>query len=264
MSTSTLDLGDVQLFVDDRGSGEPALVLVHGYTGSSLDWADSHDVLAADRRVVAFDHRGHGQSSHAAEYSIDLLTADFLGLLDALGLDQIDLLGHSMGGVVALQAVLGHPERVRSLILMDTSAEPFGDLGESLAAVVEIGRAQGMPAVLALGRELIASTLQGDDARVQELFGRIEAKYATLDVEAFDALGTELSRYPSVVGRLGEIACPTTVFVGENDFLRAVADVLADGVPGAELVVFEGCGHSPQEDDPAAWQAAVLAHLSRV
>ena len=50
---------------------------------------------------------------------------------------------------------------------------------------------------------------------------------------------------------------------GAEDFLRPAADTLAAGIPGAELVIFEGCGHSPQEDDPAAWQAAVLAHLSR-
>jgi pimeloyl-ACP methyl ester carboxylesterase len=261
---STVDLGDVQLHVEDRGSGEPALVLVHGYTGSTLDWADSHDVLAADRRVVAFDNRGHGRSSHPDEYSIDLLVSDLERLADDLGLDQIDLLGHSMGGVVALRHVLAHPDRVRSLILMDTFSEPIGDLSASLPGIVELGRAQGMPAVLELGRDMIRMSLTGDDARVAQLFDRIEQKYAGLDVEAFDALGHELGDYPSMTARLGEITCPTTVLVGSEDFLRPAADTLTAGIAGAELVVFEGCGHSPQEDDPAAWQAAVQEHLSRV
>ena len=253
----------VRLHVEDRGQGEPALFLVHGYTGSSLDWVDSHDALAAERRVVAYDHRGHGASGHADEYSIDLLVGDLLRLLDDLGLDQIDLLGHSMGGVVALRTVLEHPERVRSLILMDTFSEPISDLSATLPPIVELGRAEGMPAVLDLGRDMIRMSLTGDEARVVELFGRIETKYAGLDVEAFNAFGTELGSYPSMTARLGEIACPTTVFVGSEDFLRPAADTLAAGIDGAELVVFEGCGHSPQEDDPAAWQAAVLAHLTR-
>lgn len=254
----------VDLFVDDRGSGDPPLVLVHGYTGSSLDWADSHDALAVDRRVVAYDHRGHGRSGHAADYSIDLLAGDLARLLDDLGLDRFDLLGHSMGGVVAMRHVLDHPEQVRSLILMDTFSEPAGDLSAGLPPVVELGRAQGMPAVAELGRDLMRSLFRGDEARVDELWARVEEKYAGLDVEAFAALGDELGRYPSMTARLGEIACPTTVLVGAEDFLRPAADVLAAGIPGAELVVFEGCGHSPQEDDPAAWQAAVLAHLTRV
>ena len=260
---STVDLGEVQLHVEDRGSGEPALLLVHGYTGSSLDWVDSHDVLAADRRVVAYDHRGHGRSSHPSTYAIDLLVDDLLGVLDALGLDRVDLLGHSMGGVVAMRTVLDHPDRVRSLILMDTFSEPIIDLSSTLPPIVELGRAQGMPAVLDLGRDMIRMSLTGDDARVAELFERIETKYAGLDVEAFNAFGAELGSYPSMTDRLGEITCPTTVFVGSEDFLRPAADPLAAGIDGAELVVFDGCGHSPQEDDPAAWQAAVLAHLTR-
>jgi 2-succinyl-6-hydroxy-2,4-cyclohexadiene-1-carboxylate synthase len=261
---STVDLGDVQLHVDDRGQGEPPLVLVHGFTGSSLDWVDVHDDLAADRRVVAFDHRGHGQSSHPSDYSFDLLDGDLLGVVDALGLDGYHLLGHSMGGVVALRHVLAHPDRVRSLILMDTGAEAIGRaLSDTLPPVVELGRSQGMPAVFALGREMMGAYLRGDEARKAELLGRIETKYGQLDVEAFNAFGQELGRYPSLVTRLGEVACPTTVLVGEDDtMLRDSAVVLAEGVPGAELVVLPGA-HSPQEDDPAAWLAAVRAHLSR-
>jgi pimeloyl-ACP methyl ester carboxylesterase len=260
----TVDLGDVQLHVEDRGSGEPALVLVHGYTGSTLDWADSHDALAADRRVVAYDHRGHGQSTHAPGYSIEALAEDFGGVLDDLGLDRVDLLGHSLGGIVALQTVLDHPERVRSLMLMDTSAEPVGNLAEMLEPLVTLGRDQGMTAVFELSRPFIVASLSGDDDRVAELTGRLEAKYGQLDVEAFDQLGRHLGTYPSLVDRLGEIACPTTVLVGEGDTgLRPSDELMAKRIDGAELVVLPG-GHCPQEDDPAAWQAAVQAHLSRV
>jgi pimeloyl-ACP methyl ester carboxylesterase len=262
---TTVDLGDVALHVEDRGSGEPPLLLVHGYTGSSLDWTDVHDALAAERRVVAYDHRGHGRSSHPGEYSFDRLDDDLVGVVDALGLDDFHLLGHSMGGVIALRHVLAHAGRVRSLILMDTGAEAIGKaLSDTLPAVVELGRTEGMAAVFALGREMMAGALAGDDARKAELLARVEEKFGQLDVEAFDAFGQELGRYPSLVARLGEIDRPTTVLVGEDDtMLRGSAEVLAEGITGAELVVLPG-GHSPQEDDPAAWLAAVEGHLSRV
>ncbi|HYF45391.1 MAG TPA: alpha/beta hydrolase, partial [Acidimicrobiales bacterium] len=152
-----------------------------------------------------------------------------------------------------------------SLILMDTGAEAIGRaLSDTLPPVVALGREQGMSAVFTLGREMMAGGLRGDDIRRAELLGRIEEKYGQLDVEAFSAFGEELGRYPSLVDRLGEIGCPTTVLVGEEDTaLRGSADVLAERIPGAELVVLPG-GHSPQEDDPEAWLAAVEAHLSRV
>jgi 2-succinyl-6-hydroxy-2,4-cyclohexadiene-1-carboxylate synthase len=92
---------------------------------------------------------------------------------------------------------------------------------------------------------------------------RVESKFARMDPEAFIALAGALGEYPSMVERLGEISCPTTVIVGANDTgLRGSADVLAAGIPGATLVVIADAGHSPQEDQPEAWTAAVQHHLA--
>ena len=88
---------------------------------------------------------------------------------------------------------------------------------------------------------------------------------ARASAELWPAFAEELGSYPSMVERLDEIACPVTVIVGENDTgLRASADTLATGIAGAELIVIPDAGHSPQEDQPDAWTAAVLAHLARV
>ena len=85
-----------------------------------------------------------------------------------------------------------------------------------------------------------------------------------MDVEAFNKFGLELSTHESVVERLGEIACPVTVVVGELDpGLRAPAELMAERIPGAQLAVIPNTGHSPQEDDPAAWLAVIEAHLAR-
>ena len=78
------------------------------------------------------------------------------------------------------------------------------------------------------------------------------------------SFATELLNYPSMVERLHEIKCPVTVIVGEkDDGLRASAEAMAREIPGAELVVIHGAGHSPQEDNPKDWTEAVLAHLER-
>src|SRR5271157_3434474 len=118
----------VDLPWEERGSspeGTPTLVLVHGFTGSSHDFALEVDALAVRRRVVTLDQRGHGHSTRSGVldgYTIEQLVADLVAFLEAVGGGPVDLLGHSMGGRVALGTVLSRPDVVSSLILMDTSA----------------------------------------------------------------------------------------------------------------------------------------------
>ncbi|MCK9923577.1 alpha/beta hydrolase [Frankia sp. AgPm24] len=110
------------------GAAGGPMVLVHGIAGSTQDWAAVSGDLATRRHVTAYDHRGHGASGWATEgreqYTFDLLLADLALVIDSLGPAPVNLLGHSMGGVIALRYALEHPRRVRSLILVDTAAEP--------------------------------------------------------------------------------------------------------------------------------------------
>ncbi|WP_225438436.1 alpha/beta fold hydrolase [Candidatus Frankia nodulisporulans] len=110
------------------GAAGGPMVLVHGIAGSAQDWAAVSGDLATRRHVAAYDHRGHGASGWATggreQYTFDLLLADLVMVIDSLGPTPVNLLGHSMGGVIALRYALEHPRRVRSLILVDTAAEP--------------------------------------------------------------------------------------------------------------------------------------------
>ena len=249
-------LDGADLAWESHGSGEPALLLVHGYTGGRVDWDGVVGALAERRRVVSYDQRGHGESGRAATYSFDALVADLAGVVERLDLAPVHLLGHSMGGVIALRHALERPADVASLVLMDTAAEPAGGpLVQLLPAFLEIARSRGMP---------------GLADHVTELTGRPDLresshrKLGSMDIEAFAAFGRELGGYPSLRSRLPELACPVTVIVGENDHgLRAAAEVLAAEGPGARLEVIADAGHSPQEDQPAAWLAAVEGHLAR-
>src|SRR3954451_1154898 len=144
----TVDDG-VRLATMVEGSPEaPGLLLVHGFGGAKEDFADHFDALARDHRVVAFGHRGHGESGagdDAAAYSLDRLAADTLAVADATGLRDLRLLGHSMGGMVTRRVLLAHPERVAALVLMDTSAGPPPALDPELVAFgAEIVRTHGM------------------------------------------------------------------------------------------------------------------------
>src|SRR4051794_36837739 len=268
--TDFLDLGDVTLAYDIHGAEHagPPLLLVHGFTGARLDWADVVQPLADRRPVVAYDQRGHGESTNfgsEAAYTFDALVNDLERFVDARVGDQaFDLLGHSMGGVIALRYTLAHPERVRSFIPMDTFSAPI-DIPEAFTApILEIGRTQGTGAVAAM----VGQFMQGVDLPAERrtaMTRRLQWKFEHLDIEAFAALARGLRTFPSLTGRLGEISCPTTVVVGENDAtLRGPADVYAAAVADAKLAVVPDAAHSPQEENTAAWLLAIEEHLSRM
>src|ERR1700733_4575891 len=113
VSARTLHVNGIDLTWSERGSSPvrtPTFVLCHGYTGSSHDFALEVDALAAHRRVVTLDQRGHGHSTrtgHLDGYTIEQLSADLTAFIDAVGEGPVDLLGHSMGGRVVMGLVLG-------------------------------------------------------------------------------------------------------------------------------------------------------------
>lgn len=263
----TIDLGPVTLAVDDRGDGTRApLVLIHGFTGGRIDFADVIDDLAVDRRVVIWDHRGHSNSTNTGDpdsYTFDLLVDDAVAAVDALGLDRFHLLGHSMGGVVAQRLVLEHPERIVSLVAMDTLAEAGSAIPQSwIDKFVAMGRTDGMGTVAETMATFSNGTSVALEADRPRIAARNQHKLTNMDVEAFASLARQLRTFDSLLPRLAEIRCPTTVIVGELDVnLRAQSDAIAAAIPGAELVVIDGAGHCPQEERRDAWLAAMRRHL---
>ena len=256
----------VSLHYQEHGSGDPPLLLLHGFTGSSLDWLDVVDELAGARRVVTYDQRGHGDSTNtgdASSYTFDQLADDLAFVIDDRELAPLDLLGHSMGGIVSMKFALAHPDQLRSLILMDTAGAPAGTIGAAfIQMVADTAREKGMEGVA----EMMVRFLEQQPTPPRPaVIDRIRRKMTSMDVTAFSAFANELNEYGSLLDGLARLALPVTVIVGENDAgLRAGADDLAATIPGAELVVIPDAGHSPQEDNPTAWLGAIKGHFERV
>jgi pimeloyl-ACP methyl ester carboxylesterase len=243
-----------------------AFVLGHGFSGSVQDFALEIRVLAADRPVLAFDRRGHGFGTHAPDpsgYGIDRLVGDEIAFLEAHGGGPVDLLGHSMGGRIAVQVAADRPDLVRSLILMDTSAWSFRSVDPEIAALLSgffetYDPAHGLPNMDAM------RTPEDDliEARVpQDLRDRRDAMFQRFDPVALRELGWQLfgEVAPSMRPRLGEVTCPVTVIVGANDhpFVDQGPDLAAEVADG-ELVVIDGAYHSPQLTHPAEWRGMAL------
>ncbi|MEQ8858621.1 MAG: alpha/beta hydrolase [Pseudomonadales bacterium] len=259
--------GETIMAFTEAGEG-PALLLVHGFTGSKLDFQNQLPWFADLRRVIAYDQRGHGETSNQRPYTLPAMVDDLVGLLDVLDIQRCDLLGHSLGGMVALRAVLAHPDRFRSLILMDTAPAPLGLwTRRARRALTKLVKREGCEALLEQSRQATPSPAQQrgiDYLGSEEHWRRISVKLQQMDPVAFVELMTELSDHDSVAGRLGEIRCPATVIVGEHDapFLAPSA-VLAEGIDGARLMTIEGADHAPQYENADVWRQAVREHLQR-
>ncbi len=267
----------MELELEDAGSGERPFVLVHGFTGSRDDFREHVPELARIGRTIALDQRGHGGSTNSGryeDYTLDGLVADLATAFDALDLTRVDLLGHSLGGMVALRFALAHPERVASLVLMDTSPSAvrmrFSE--KARAAIAALPREQGMAAFALAMREMASRnpdappSAKRTEARMGSdvFWERSRRKLEAMDPVAWDALSRLLAEQVSVADRLGEIDCPTLVIVGAEDlaFLKP-SDELERGIARATRVTIPDAAHRPQLENPEAWSAAVHAHLAR-
>ena len=252
-----------------RQNANPPLLLVHGYTGSSLDFHNQLPWFAEHRRVIAPDQRGHGDSTNSAPYTLRQLRDDLLGFMDALGLEHCDLLGHSMGGMVALHTVLKDVQRFRSLILMDTSAQPIATMKKNIAdQLANTVTQQGCAALVSMMRGV---PLSSPVKRAIEFLGeaehwrRIQLKLEQMDPEAFVAIGQAMRNHQISDEQLAQITCPTTVVVGADDKpFRKPSQHLAQTIPHAKLSVIADAAHSPQYENSEHWQHAIDNHLAEL
>lgn len=233
----------IKLHVHEHGQGDRAALLVHGWAVSGHIWNDLFKKWPAGAgRLIAPDLRGSGWSSKPREgYTIDSYAEDIVGLIDALGLRDLVLVGHSMGGTIALRAALERQDALRKLILMcpvPPSGVPFND--DQIAFFRSLGE----------GREGAAQTLGMMFAKpvAPEILNPAVEGCASVVPEAFYG-GFDAWRTADFASRVGELRVPTLVIPGEKEqpltpeFLKAT---IVDLIPGARLEVFEGTGHYPQ------------------
>lgn len=257
----TLVVDGGELHYDVSGEG-PAVVFIHGGFGDRRVWDGVCGGLA-DFRVVRYDHRGFGRSP--APLAAYAPVADLVALLDHLGIDRAHLVGNSMGGALALDATLLHPDRVDSLTLVSTGPNGFPVTEAAVASVVsvfETAASDGPAAAAAcwLRHPMVATTMRDAEAGPY-LRAMVEANAAVFTMAhwPFEVLD------PPAAERLATVRVPTLVVVGRADLpvVHAAAGAAAAGIPGAQLVYIEDADHLPQMAQPEAFGGALQTFLRR-
>jgi len=259
----------IDTFYEDSGQGPP-VVLIHGHSLDLRMWDPQMTPLVdAGYRVVRYDVRGHGQSeAPATGYTWQNYSLDLRGLLDRLKIvAPAHLVGLSMGGGVALQFAVDHPQRVASLVLVDSTVPGFTyspEFSQAVEDLVQTVRSEGPRA--GLERVWLAHPLFEGARRVAERFDFL--KSMVLAYPARDYL--DETEYPQpqwqVIDRLAEIRAPTLVLAGEEDLpdFRLIADILAANISGARQEVIGGAGHLLNLEQPERFNDALLRFLARV
>ncbi|MDR5865841.1 alpha/beta fold hydrolase [Halomonas koreensis] len=249
--------------LDTGGDGVP-LVVIHGLLGSADNWRSHLKQWQAERRVIAVDLRNHGRSPHAPGMAYADQAADVLALLDRLEIPRAHLLGHSMGGKVAISLARLAPDRVASLIVADIAPQAYGHGHDSVFAALRRVR-EGRPASRGEADALMAEHV---DERATRLFlatnlvrgedGALALRIGLDEIEA---------DYPAIMAPpAGEGAYqgPTLVVRGARSayVTDAMLPALREVLPRAELETLDA-GHWLHAERPEAFQAAVNGFLAR-
>jgi pimeloyl-ACP methyl ester carboxylesterase len=269
MPVAKLSTG-INLYYESHGHGEP-IVFIPGTGFAGNVWIESQvQELARSHQIIVHDPRGCGRSTHAkGVYTIGLMGNDVVALLEHLGVPQAHVIGHSMGGRIGLSIALNFPSKVKSLIIAAGGSGPAGKEGPEAV--------RGLPFRLAF--ELMEMSFEGyvkheicdsdtyfTPSFRQEHPDKVKAFYETVwsqhaKLEEYLRLVIARSNWEGT-HRLGDVAVPTLVVVGDSDIVGAnhlkQAAVLANRIPRAESKILKGQSHgffwqAPEETN--AWIA---------
>lgn len=264
-----LNVNGTRLFYTDTGAGDQTVVFSHGLLFSTEMFENQIAHLKGRYRCIAFDHRGQGQSDcPEGEYDMDLLTDDAAGLIEALGVEGCHFVGLSMGGFVALRLALNYPDLVRSISVLDSSADPEPkENHRSYKTLNFILRWFGAkPVVGSVMPIMFGQTFLNDPARKQlrDRWRRFLSRVPNRKGMS-KAVNGVIHRV-GVYERLGEIKTPALIVVGEEDIATVPekSERMHAAMAGSEFIRVLHGGHLSPIDAPEAVNAAISGFLDKV
>jgi pimeloyl-ACP methyl ester carboxylesterase len=267
-----------ELHYKEIGTGQPVLILLHGFGANLYTWRKVMQPLSEYGRVIAFDRIGAGLSAHPvagnweqkSPYAPSMQPEFLIALMDELGVEQAILIGHSQGGAVALNAALLYPERVTALILADPAIYTSG------GPPIQFGWLWRTPQMQKIG-PWVAHRFLGE-ANAEQLIALAwhdPSRFSTQERDETRRLlrvknqsaalweYTVANEPDDLPQRLGDVELPVLVMAGDDDRIVPTAEHvrLTQELPDAEFVLIEDCGHLPHEEQPEEFMRAVILFL---
>ena len=241
----------MRLHYTQSGAGPLTVVLTHGLAAGEATWAAQVPALADRYRVLTWDLRGHGRSAPVPQRcTLGELAAELRCVLDDAGVERAVVLGHSAGGVIAMQFALDNPARTAGLVLVGTASECNARARQFYEDLAAIAEERGMePVRKRLGVSPVQARQMPADAAT---FAHVARAMASLNAAPLTA-------------RLAEITAPVQMIVGERDFLGAGGSVILHrNLPGSRLAIVPERGHGLFLEDPTGFNALVLEFLDSI
>lgn len=255
----------VSLFRDDYGAGPP-LIILHGLFGSSVNWRGIGRFLSHHHRVLALDLRNHGRSPHAKTMHYEEMVDDLLALLDREELLKTTLLGHSMGGKVAMLAALQQPKRIAQLIVVDIAPVQYrNDYGQIITALQDVdlthvsrradADVQLQPWIADMRlRSFLLQNLVSEAGRFRWRISLTAIARALPDLLRFPELSPNYRFWEKTLFIRGE----------RSDYvLPEVYPAIRARFPMAEIVSIPGASHWVHADQPEQFQSALRHFLTQ-
>jgi pimeloyl-ACP methyl ester carboxylesterase len=269
-------LNGIDINYEVHGEGTP-LVLAHGYTASLDMWREQVPAFSARYRLVIYDTRGHGATTAPADPACYDLARDYvadqLALIDHLGIDVAYVGGLSMGGMIAQEFALQHPERVKGLLLFDTGPGMSGlprapelrtRFEQGRRAMQAAARTSGMAAMVDGMRDSAAASRPAGGGPAPDAVHRHLENMRKMSVDGLIGANQAMHDWRGSYERLAAITVPTLILVGQEDPLLVAANAMHRKIRGSRLVVLRRSGHGSNMWRPESFARRTLDFLADV
>lgn len=249
----SIEVNGVEIYYEEKGTGKETVVFAHGLLWSHKMFRDQIDYLSNDYRVIAYDHRGQGKSESKGPFDMETVAEDAAALIEKLSGESVHFIGLSMGGFVGMRLASRHPHLIKTLVLLETSAnaEPVENLPQykTLNGIVKwLGVIP--PIASKVMHIMFAESWLADKANATSI--KYWKKELSSNKKSITGPVEGVIYRKGVEDELKNINCPTLIIVGDEDVATKPekAKYIQMGIAKAKLHMIAGAGHSSCIEKP--------------
>jgi pimeloyl-ACP methyl ester carboxylesterase len=261
-----INIRGAEIYYEESGSGPETIVFSHGLLMSAAMFEDQVSALSSRYRCIAYDHRGQGRSEVTdSGYDMDSVAEDAAALIGALDCAPCHFAGLSMGGFVGMRLAARRPELIRSLILLETTADPEPEENRGpYRKLAFVGRWLGFRPVIRRLMGIMFGQSFLEDPEMKPRRERWQSHLMALDRKGTYRAAHGVIDRSGVYGELGRITAPTLIVVGDEDVatVPAKSERMHAAIDGSVLKLIPRAGHSASIEQPEAVTRAISEFLA--